>query len=151
MTCTLIVLNILVTLKLCSGFCDRNYGNHKYTLCQFAPCNMVSQNCGSHYKIMPLNAKEIEEFIDNHNTRKNRVYLLPGYNQTKAKPGMMYTLKYDKELEFIPQCWANLCNAKGAHDFCRSITEIPNVGQNSSLMKHINEPVESVDILKLAF
>lgn len=57
----------------------------------------------------------------------------------------MYKLKYNVELEFVAQCYANQC--KFEHDVCRGIRYHENIDQNLGMLIKVKNP-EHPDNLK---
>ncbi|KAJ8969987.1 hypothetical protein NQ317_007034 [Molorchus minor] len=76
--------------------------------------------CGDAFKVIKFDDDDRQYILDIHNYLRNKVAL--GYEKRSKQPtaSNMNAMSYNMELEFIGQCWANMCNGDPLrHDVCR--------------------------------
>ncbi|KAJ8912259.1 hypothetical protein NQ315_008850 [Exocentrus adspersus] len=118
-----------------------------HTVCDrsLEKCGAAS-NCGSDFRVVKLDDDDRQYILDIHNYLRNKVAL--GYEKRGFQPqaANIKAMSYNKELEFIAQCWANTCNGNPLiHDVCRRTEEYAHVGQN---LGFTNSSSPKIDIVK---
>lgn len=119
-------------------YCIFSCGSY-HTVCRRMPCPL-SIFCGNSETraMLPFNDTERTNLILLHNTFRN--YIAGGYSEgflQDKKASDMNILSYDRELEFIAQCWANNCNIR--HDTCRISSKFESVGQNIKFIQNLDK------------
>ncbi|KAG5888310.1 hypothetical protein JTB14_015818 [Gonioctena quinquepunctata] len=132
-------------------YCKLSCSKGKHTVCtrQSQACGAGSK-CGRNFEVIPLTDGQRQMILDIHNSYRNKV----ASGQQKGLPSAanMKTMTYNRELEFITQCWVNECQVQPLrHDLCRRTTKHKYVGQNLgwvgvynrklNLMGSINETI----------
>ncbi|XP_025833150.1 venom allergen 5-like [Agrilus planipennis] len=130
------------------------------TACWRKPCGPTS-TCGPNFKSLPFNDFEREFMLALHNGYRDRI--ASGQEERhsgishphKLKPANnMKILQYDKELEFMAQCWSNFCLHDGwsrFHDECRRTQQFEEVGQNAFLYAHITPFADRINFSRIAY
>ncbi|CAG9822518.1 unnamed protein product [Phaedon cochleariae] len=103
--------------------------------------------CGPDFRVIKLKDDERQAILDLHNQLRNKVAL--GQEGKQPSASNMRALSYNRELEFVAQCWANACNGNPLkHDDCRSTTDFENVGQNLARRSSTSSAVDVPKIIK---
>ncbi|KAF2902256.1 hypothetical protein ILUMI_03931 [Ignelater luminosus] len=114
-------------------FCKLKCGK-EHTVCKRKPCS-VSKGCGNNAASVPLNDKERQYILDVHNKLRNKVAMGKDKQGGNSEASNMIALSYNKELEFVAQCWSNGCREGGiSHDTCRDTKKFQYAGQNMFAM-----------------
>ncbi|CAG9859098.1 unnamed protein product [Phyllotreta striolata] len=90
------------------------------------------QKCGEEFKVVALNDTDRQYMLDIHNYLRNKVAMGRETRGSQPTAANMNALSYNKELEFMAQCWINECHKESilVHDKCRRTAEFSWVGQN---------------------
>ncbi|KAK5644273.1 hypothetical protein RI129_008118 [Pyrocoelia pectoralis] len=140
---------LLICGSLANYFCDLPCGKHENTVCRrevskecgelsfliaifIQPCT-CSDRCGAHFRMLPLEKNSRKVILDLHNKFRNDVakgHDIPGTSNTLPSATNMNVLTYNREIEFVAQCYANGCKEWGAHDKCRRTSKFESAGQN---------------------
>lgn len=124
-----------------NSFCHLYCGS-RHTACYYSPCAVTTNRCGLFARMYRLDDIERQYIVDMHNIFRDII--------TETFSGgvsnMLY-LRYNTALEFVAQCWANMCQRQ--NDRCRSLIDYQEVGQNIIYLEDIVDP-KSVKHLKLA-
>ncbi|KAF2902257.1 hypothetical protein ILUMI_03932 [Ignelater luminosus] len=110
-------------------FCDFPCGK-EHTVCKRDPC-YVSKACGANASSLGLDDEGRQWILDLHNNYRNNIALGKDTTGGNGQASNMLALNYDRELEFVAQCWSNACAETGnSHDTCRTTKKFRYVGQN---------------------
>ncbi|CAH1179748.1 unnamed protein product [Phaedon cochleariae] len=113
-------------------YCDFSSCNHTVCFRQAERCGAGSR-CGPEFRVVSLNDSERQQILDYHNQLRNRVAV--GNQTGQPSATNMRALSYNKELEFIAQCWVNECRGNPlVHDSCRRTSNYSWVGQNLAIV-----------------
>ncbi|XP_066252497.1 venom allergen 5 2-like [Euwallacea similis] len=155
-----------LTLPLCFSFLTAIVAGVQNNYCQL-PCNIAhesithtvcsrselkcgpSPKCGPDFAEIALTDDDRQYILDIHNYLRNKVAL--GYEKRGSQPkaANMKIMNYNKELEFIAQCWANACNGNPLiHDHCRRTDIYAHVGQNLGYVNSTNPKIHKVKAIK---
>lgn len=129
--CSKITSEVMLKPRYCRTSCGTDH-----TLCKYRPCLMTTNRCGIDYAMLPLNHQEREEIVDFHNNLRNQV--AGGYYDKFNGSLRMNIISYNLELEFMAQCWANLCFQYGVEDPCRKTMLQDVIGQNIYIRHQTN-------------
>ncbi|XP_057656539.1 venom allergen 5-like isoform X1 [Diorhabda carinulata] len=124
---------IAIENEFCRYSCPGQKEVHMNTICMREALRCGGGvTCGSDFKELILTNAERQYILDWHNYLRNRVAMgkeRRGGEQPSASN--MNTLVYNKELEFMAQCWINECHESIlVHDKCRRTKKFSWVGQN---------------------
>ncbi|KAK4887811.1 hypothetical protein RN001_004082 [Aquatica leii] len=140
-----VVSGFLYKNPYCELSCDAGNGRlHQHTVCQRANYKCLPDaSCGPDFKIVKLTDAQRQLILNVHNKFRCKVALGKETRGKQPAAKNMRIMSYDRELEFIAQCWANACNgASLIHDACRRTRKHEHVGQNlgyiSSSANNIN-------------
>ncbi|CAG9824802.1 unnamed protein product [Phaedon cochleariae] len=128
----------LLSLLLVAGvysqinrYCDLHcYGAPMHTVCQRSAqeCG-PDPSCGPDFRKVRFTHEHRQQILDQHNELRNKVAMGMQPGQPPARN--MKELTYNRELEFIVQCWLNACRGDPLeHDRCRRTAKFEAVGQN---------------------
>ncbi|CAG9814841.1 unnamed protein product [Phaedon cochleariae] len=112
-------------------YCDLHcYGAPMHTVCERSAENCgPDPGCGPDFREVPFTDEQRQQILDQHNELRNKVAL--GKQDGQPPASNMRELTWNKELEYIAQCWMNACKGDPMkHDKCRRTAEYKNVGQN---------------------
>lgn len=134
----------------CQIPCDFYVESVTHTVCERAEqkCG-PAPNCGPNFTVVDFSDDDRQYILDIHNYLRNKVAL--GYEKRNSQPraSNMRTMKYNHELEFIAQCWANSCNGNPlVHDKCRRTVKYDHVGQNLGYVYSTNPKINKVKLIK---
>ncbi|XP_045480847.1 venom allergen 5 2-like [Harmonia axyridis] len=118
--------------KYCQLYCDFYTENVTHTVCErdLEECG-PSPDCGEDFQVIHLDDSTRQYILDLHNYFRNKVASGNETRNDQPSAANMMVMKYNKELEYIAQCWANACNGNPLiHDHCRRTEEYEHVGQN---------------------
>ncbi|CAH1173570.1 unnamed protein product [Phaedon cochleariae] len=105
--------------------------------------------CGTDFRVIKLSNDDRQYILDIHNYLRNKVAL--GHEKRGEQPSAanMNAMSYDRELEFIAQCWANACKGNPlVHDVCRRSHKFEYVGQNLGSVSSTSPNIDLVKSLK---
>jgi len=133
----LLVLITAFAIVQCNPYCDLfcDYGEnvtYPHTACARGEnkCG-PDPRCGSEFKVVKLTDEQRQMVLNMHNALRCRVGLGKETRGRQPPAKNMRVMTYDRELEFIAQCWANACNGAALiHDDCRRTRKFEHVGQN---------------------
>ncbi|KAF2887856.1 hypothetical protein ILUMI_18317 [Ignelater luminosus] len=129
-------LHCIFSNYFCSFPCGR-----EHTVCYRERC-ILSYDCGRSGKTLRLGKGDKEWILHLHNTHRNRIALGEDSTGGNGKASNMHTLSYNRELEFVAQCWSDACRGGGKiHDSCRITKKFDRVGQNT----YTSEPGDNKD------
>ncbi|XP_060530424.1 venom allergen 5 2-like [Cylas formicarius] len=134
----------------CQLQCDLGYESLNHTVCvrEQQRCGAGSK-CGLQFAVIDLDDDDRQYILDIHNYFRNKVAL--GFEKRGRQPSAsnMNIMKYNKELEFISQCWANTCNGNPLiHDRCRRTSDFEHVGQNLGFISSSNPKINKIRAMK---
>ncbi|KAK5644233.1 hypothetical protein RI129_008078 [Pyrocoelia pectoralis] len=129
----------------CALGCDFGDGVLNHTVCERGvnKCG-PAPICGSNFKVVKLTDKLRQMILNFHNALRCRVALGKETRGKQPPAKNMRVMTYDKELEFIAQCWANACDGTSLkHDKCRRTKKHEHNGQN---LGYINSSANNINI-----
>lgn len=126
------MLHFAFAANYCDLSCDFFEEKISHTVCDRKDVKCGARpNCGSDFKVIPLNKALRRYVVDMHNYLRNKVALGDEKRGEQPKAADMSFMEYNEELEYIAQCWANACNGNPLlHDNCRRTEKYNHVGQN---------------------
>lgn len=134
--------------QYCQLSCDFIVKSFQHTVCdrEAQQCGPDPINCGPNFKMIQFNNADRQYILDIHNYLRNKVALGQEKRNNQPPAANMLTMTYNRELEFIAQCWANTCNGNPLkHDHCRRTASYYHVGQN---LGFINSSLPQIDKVK---
>ncbi|KAF5284730.1 hypothetical protein FQR65_LT13432 [Abscondita terminalis] len=145
-TCGCVVSAFLYKNPYCDLPCDAGNGKlYKHTVCERGDnkCR-PGPSCGPDFKIVKLSDNQRQLILNIHNAYRCKVAMGKETRGKQPPAKNMRVLTYDRELEFISQCWANACNGQSLiHDACRRTRKFEHVGQN---LGYINSSANNINI-----
>ncbi|XP_072399644.1 venom allergen 5-like isoform X3 [Diabrotica undecimpunctata] len=140
-----VVLVIEADIDYCSLTCLN--GKHQHTVCirKKEQCGK-GPKCHSNFRQVALTDEMRRLILDHHNTLRNKV--ATGQEKIGNQPpaSNMRAMSWNKELEYIAQCWTNNCEYK--HDDCRKTEQWGGVGQNLAIQAGYNFAHKDLDAIK---
>ncbi|KAB0799987.1 hypothetical protein PPYR_07867 [Photinus pyralis] len=115
-----------------------------HTVCQrgINKCGPATA-CGPNFKVIRLTDQQRQMILNMHNALRCRVTLGSEMRGKQPPAKNMRVMTYDRELEFIAQCWANACEGTALkHDKCRRTRKHEHNGQN---LGYINSSVNNIN------
>lgn len=119
--------------SITNPYCELKCPRGRHTVCFFGPCLMNHENCGSTFRMLPLLHSEHLQIVHLHNEARNALATKNIWKHLQL-PEDLRVINFDGELEFVAQCWANMCWHYGAYDQCRVTSRFGDVGQNVYVM-----------------
>ncbi|KAL1506271.1 hypothetical protein ABEB36_005663 [Hypothenemus hampei] len=105
--------------------------------------------CGPDFTILNLTDDDRQYILDIHNYLRNKVAIGHEDRGNQPRASNMQSMKYNKELEFNAQCWANACNGNPlVHDRCRRTAKYRHVGQNLAYLNSTNPKINKIKAIK---
>ncbi|CAG9766666.1 unnamed protein product [Ceutorhynchus assimilis] len=134
----------------CQLPCDNFVENVPHTVCDRSDVKCGPDlSCGPDFMVIDLTDDDRQYILDIHNYLRNKV--ATGHEKRGPQPeaSNMQTMSYNKELEFIAQCWANACNGNPLkHDRCRKTESHAHVGQNLGYINSTNPKINKIKAIK---
>ncbi|KAF5308252.1 hypothetical protein FQR65_LT06245 [Abscondita terminalis] len=128
----LLFLMIIIVKQISANyFCELTCPRGPNTVClrNDLKCS-ASSACGTKFKMMPFDDRTRNLILNLHNELRNELALGNDKRGGNGVAANMRALSYDKEIEFVAQCYANACRDMGNHDKCRRTKKFKSVGQN---------------------
>lgn len=89
-------------------FCDLRCGHHQHFVCHMKPCRIEDILCRRSGRMRGFGQQDISSATSWHNSIRSNVTNFIQGNASVFAP-FMNLIMWDKELQFMAQCWANTC------------------------------------------
>ncbi|CAG9841210.1 unnamed protein product [Diabrotica balteata] len=145
----LVLFSVILVIEADFDYCSLSCLQGKY---QHTVCMRKKEQCGkgpkcpSNFRQVALTDEMRRLILDHHNALRNKV--ATGQEKIGNQPpaSNMRALSWNKELEYIAQCWTNNCEYK--HDDCRKTEKWGAVGQNLAIQAGYNFGHKDLDVIK---
>lgn len=112
------------------NYCQLSCDGISNTVCDRKQLNCgPGSACGKRVKTISIDRDNITNL---HNYYRNKVATGNEKRNRQPSAANMNAVTYNRELEYVAQCWANACTF--AHDHCRRIRKYHYVGQNVAIL-----------------
>lgn len=114
-------------------YCYLKHEGKPNLLCDLEPCSVIPRRCTGDAEELKFSQAEREHILLRHNEVRQEFNEEKGGWSNFGYALDMKMLKYDVELEFSAQCWANMCIFYGEEEYCRRTKRFNEVGYNKYL------------------
>ncbi|XP_019772948.1 venom allergen 5 2 isoform X2 [Dendroctonus ponderosae] len=134
----------------CQLSCDSFNASETHTVCkrQQQKCG-PDPKCGPDFAVLELSNDDRQYIMDIHNYLRNKVAIGHEKRGFQPRAANMLVMNYNRELEFLAQCWANACNGNPlVHDRCRRTAQYVHVGQNLGYINSTDPKINKIKAIK---